>query len=77
MYVMYFILNLNKIESEMTPGSENMTHITVLLQHTTHQEIAQHKLKGAILGDIQKAHLCVLLQHTTFYSVQTLSRDLK
>ena len=27
LYVMYFILNLNEIESEMVPGNENMTHI--------------------------------------------------
>ena len=32
LYVMYFIQNLNEIESEMVPGNENITHITVLHQ---------------------------------------------
>ena len=27
------------------------------------------QIKGAILGDIQKAHQSVLLQHTAFYRV--------
>ena len=36
---MYFIMNLNGIESEMRPGDESMTHITitVLLYHTKHE----------------------------------------
>ena len=37
LYVMYFIPNLNEIESEMGPGNENITHITVLIQHTKHK----------------------------------------
>ena len=34
---MYFILNLNEIESEMVPWNENMIHITVQIQHTKHE----------------------------------------
>ena len=37
LYVLYFILNLNEIESEMVLRNENMTHITVLIQHTKHE----------------------------------------
>ena len=37
LYVLYFIPNLNEIESEMVLRNENMTHITVLIQHTKHE----------------------------------------
>ena len=37
LYVMYFIPNLNEIESEMGNGNDNMTHTTVLRQHTKHE----------------------------------------
>ena len=53
---MYFIPNLNEIESEMVPGNKNMTHNcahSAQQAWTTHHEVAQHK--GCYFGRHSKS----------------------
>ena len=69
LYVLYFIPNLNEIESEMVPRNKNMTHNcahSAQQAWTTHHEVAQHK--GCYFGRHSKSTpKCATSAHR-FYS---------